>query len=137
MLMVARKPYFGMLLCMIFSMSCDSGSSVDDEEIEPDAVVQTVDEACSPGDAECEQPSVVVEEPVVVPEQSSAACPGYKAHDNFPAEYEDFCQQMVTQDLLATGDTCFFAPAPEEAGCFCKICAKKGPTVQCVSEECN
>ena len=137
MRIVVRGAYFGFLVCLIFSLGCEADSHAGPEDVELDSFVSNGEQACGPGDEGCEEWLSSSENPGVVPEQSSVSCPGYKSHDNFPEAYEEFCQQMVTQDLLATGDTCFFAPAPEEAGCFCKICALKGPTVQCVSEECN
>ena len=137
MRILAKKTDFLLLVCMVFCMNCGSSSSVDDEEIGLDIGPPTVEEVCAPGDGDCYPSESAQKEPVVVPEQSIPSCPGYKAHDNFPAEYEEFCQQMVTQDLLATGDKCFFVPNLGEAGCFCSLCALKGSQVKCVSEECN
>jgi len=122
------------LLC---SIHC-GGESPDSSSNAADSFSSlTEDNACTDEGIACDDGGPNGEDQESIFEGSLASCPGYKANDNFPASYAAFCENSVSPELLATGDTCFLVSEPESAGCFCKICALKGAIIQCVSEQCK
>ena len=119
----SKSRYLWLATAMLFSLHCEPGT--DDypsigEGQSPDSLSGI---RCPQREDGCEDVVQEGGDPSVVPERSRVSCPGHKTNDSFPDSYADFCNLMVTAELLATGDSCFFAPEPEEAGCFCKICA--------------
>ena len=76
-------------------------------------------------------------DPLMIPEQSLPSCLGSDGADTYPESYETFCLEFVTQELLDTGNKCFYVPDQKEFGCFCKICALKGAEIKCISELCK
>ena len=76
-------------------------------------------------------------DPLMIPAQILPSCPGADNKDTYPESYEEFCLEFVTQELLDTGNKCFYAVSQKEFGCFCKVCALQGAEINCISEQCN
>jgi hypothetical protein len=64
-------------------------------------------------------------------------CPGYKDNPNMPVQHHEFCEAFITDDMLASGDTCFIVTDPGTPGCFCQVCALRGGQERCVFEVCK
>ena len=117
------------LVCGLnFHCGGEDSSTADDDLLSEDAG----SEGCPDGGTNC----LEVEEAIPVPESTVESCPGYSEKPNFPESYQTFCEQMVTQELIDSGDKCFFAPEVVDSGCYCKICAIKGIALRCVHEVC-
>ena len=131
-----HRKIWGVLL-LLCAIHC-GGESADSSPNTGDSYSSTLEEnLCLDGGTECLGSGPNGEDQDSIFEGSLESCPGYKANDNFPASYVEFCENAVSPELLATGDTCFLVLEPENAGCFCKICALKGAVIQCVSEQCK
>jgi len=117
-----RRVLLGAALLMV----CCGGESTETEVVEAeDAVVVEIDTATEAVD------------PLMIPEQSLPSCLGADSKDTYPESYEEFCMEFVTQELLDTGNKCFYATDQKDFGCFCKICALQGAEINCISELCK
>ena len=116
----------GILLATCLLMLCCGGEETEEELIVEDA--QVLEDST-------EVTSVI--DPLMIPEQSLPSCLGSDGAETYPKSYEEFCLEFVSQELLDTGNKCFYAPDQKDFGCFCKICALKGAEIKCISELCK
>lgn len=120
---VNRSILFGLCLLML---GCGGEETTEESVVAPDA--ELLD------DTEQVEASI---DPLMIPEQSLPSCLGSDGAETYPESYGEFCLEFITQELLDTGNTCFYAPDQKDFGCFCKICALKGAEIKCISELCK
>lgn len=125
-----RWSFVALALACGLMLQCGGEDSSGEQEAPQSADAGALD--CADGSVDCGKEGGES----LVPESVVESCPGYSEKPNFPESYKTFCEEMVTQELIDSGNKCFFAPEVVESGCFCKICAIKGVSLRCVHEVC-